>query len=123
VWNACRPDAVAGKDPNAAPSGGRTPDRWFDTTAVAPPSPLTGGNLGLQTNYAPPTRALDFSLFKDFPFSERRRVQFRAESFNISNTPQFGIPVNNRQAANFGQVTSTSSGTERKIQFALRLEF
>ena len=123
VWNLCRPDLVAGKNPNDAPPGGRRPDEWFDITAVAPPAPLSGGNLGLQTNYAPPTRNMDFSLFKDFPITERWKVQFRAESFNIANTPQFDRPNNNRQDANFGKVTSTQPGTERHVQFALRLIF
>jgi hypothetical protein len=123
VWNICRPDAVSGKNPNAQPSGGRNPDHWFDTSAVAAPAALTGGNLGLQTNTAPPTRSLDFSIFKDFPFTERVRMQFRAESFNIANTPQFSTPDNNLQDANFGKVTSTASGSERHIQFSLRLQF
>ncbi len=123
VWNACRPDLVAGKDPQAEPSGGRTPDRWFDITAVAPPGPLSGGNLGLQTNTAPPSRNLDFSLFKDLPFGERLKLQFRAEAFNLANTPQFGTPRNNRQNADFGQVVSTASGSERHYQFTLRLQF
>ena len=123
VWNACRPDAVAGKDPSAAPAGGRSPDLWFDTSAVAPPAPLTGGNLGLQTNTAPPTRNLDFSIFKDFAFTERWKLQFRAESFNIANTPQLSTPDNNRQDANFGKVTGTTAGSERHVQFSLRLQF
>ena len=123
IWGACRPDLVAGKDPQAAPSGGRSPDLWFDITAVAPPAPLTGGNLGLQSNTAPPYRNADVSLFKDFRFTERWRMQFRAEAFNVANTPQFSTPDNNRQNANFGRVTSTRQGTERKMQFALRLQF
>lgn len=123
VWNACRPDLVPGKNPQNEPAGGRNPDHWFDTSAVAPPAALTGGNLGLQTQTAPPARNVDLSLFKDFPITERFRVQFRAESFNLANTPQFGTPDNNRQNANFGKVTSTASGSERHVQFSLRLQF
>jgi hypothetical protein len=123
VWNACQPDRVSGMDPSAAPSGGRRPDIWFDTSAVTRAAPLTGGNNGLQTNNAPPTRMLDFSVFKDFPFTERWRLQFRAEAMNVANTPQFGTPNNNLQDTNFGKVTSTPAGTERHIQFQLRLQF
>lgn len=123
VWNACRPDLIPGKNPANAPAEGRSPDHWFDVTAVAPPAPLSGGNLGLQSNYAPPTKMLDFSLFKDFPITERHRVQFRFESFNLFNTPQFGTPDNNRQNNNFGKVTSTQPGSERHIQFSLRYRF
>lgn len=123
IWNACRPDLVPGQDPQAAPSGGRNPDKWFNTAAVTAPASLTGGNLGLQSNTGPAGRTLDFSLFKDFAFTERIKLQFRAEGTNVANTPQFSIPDNNRQNSTFGRVTSTGSGTERHIQFALRLQF
>lgn len=123
VWNACQPDVVSGKDPNAAPSGGRGPDNWFDTTAVTKAVDFTGGNIGLQTNTSPPTKMLDFSIFKDFAFTERFRLQFRAEGTNIFNTSQFTTPNNNLQDAAFGKVTSTYAGTERHIQLALRFQF
>ncbi len=123
IWGACRPDLVAGANAQAAPSGGRTPSEWFNTANVTAPAPLTGGNLGLQSQTAPPTRTMDFSLFKDFPFTERVRLQFRAESYNLANTPQFGTPDNNLQDANFGRVTSTAPASERHVQFALRLQF
>jgi hypothetical protein len=123
VWNACQPDLVPGMRPGDAPSGGRSPDLWFNTSAVTKATPLTGGNIGLQTNNAPPARMLDFSLFKDFPFTERWRLQFRAEAMNFANTPQFGTPDNNLQNTNFGKVTSTVAGSQRNIQFQLRLQF
>ena len=124
VWNRCQPILVAGKDPNAAPANGRNPGQWFDTSNfLAPNNSYPGGNLGLQSNYGPPTRALDFSLFKSFLFTEQMGLQFRAEALNLGNTPQFGLPNVNRQDAAFGQVTSTAVGSERHIQFALRLFF
>ncbi|QOY91685.1 TonB-dependent receptor [Paludibaculum fermentans] len=123
IWNSCMPDLVAGQDPQAAPTGGRNPDKWFNTAAVTAPASLTGGNLGLQSNTGPAGRTLDFSLFKDFAFTERIKLQFRAEGTNVANTPQFGIPDNNRQNSTFGVINSTNSGTERHMQFALRLQF
>jgi hypothetical protein len=123
VWASCFPDLVQGRDPNAAPSNGRNPGQWFDVTSFLPPASLTQGNLGLQTNYGPSTRNLDFSIAKNFKFTERWKLQFRAESFNLANTPQFSLPNQNRQDPNFGRVTSTQAGSERHMQFALRLEF
>jgi hypothetical protein len=123
VWASCYPELLPGKNANAAPPGGRTPTEWFNTANVTKPAPLTEGNLGLQTNYAPPTKTVDLSLFKDFPFTERWKLQFRAESYNIANTPQFSVPNNNLGNAQFGEVTSTAAGSERHIQFALRLQF
>lgn len=123
-WNLCRPDLVPGMNPNDAPPGGRTPTEWFNTAAVTTAAPGTGGNLGLQSNYGPPVHSLDFSLFKDFAFTERWRLQFRAESFNLTNTPQFSTPDNNMSdGSSFGRVTSTLPGSERHVQFALRLMF
>lgn len=123
IFGGCSPDIVAGANPNAAPPGGRNPGEWFNTANIIAPGPLSEGTLGLQTNYAPPTRNLDFSIFKDFRFTERFIMQFRAESFNIANTPQFSVPDNTLGDANFGKVTSTLAGSERHIQFALRLQF
>ncbi len=130
VWGACRPDLVQGKDPNAEPAGGRTPDQWFDISSVAVPAPLTGGNLGLQSQTGPGTRTLDFSVFKDFVITERFKMQFRAESFNLGNTPVYNTPDNNLQNSRllggngtFGKITSTLSGSERHVQLALRLQF
>src|SRR5690606_3498884 len=59
-----RPDLVSGKNPNDAPSGGRSPDLWFDTSAVTNPTPGTFGNLGNYSNIGPPIFNFDFSLFK-----------------------------------------------------------
>ena len=122
-WNICLPELVPGQNPNSAPAGGRTPSQWFNTAAVTGPAPLTGGNLGLNSNWAPPTRNLDFSVFKDFVVTERWKVQFRAEAFNLLNTPQFNYPGNTYGESNFGVITSTLAGTERHIQFALRVQF
>ena len=66
---------------------------------------------------------LDFSVFKYFPMTERFRAEFRFEATNLFNTPQFSTPDNNVQDTNFGVVTSTQSGTERHIQFSLRMRF
>jgi hypothetical protein len=123
VWNFCQPDVVSTSNPNAAPSGGRTPNEWFNTANVTAPAPLTGGNVGLQTNVYPPIKNIDASIFKMFPVTERFKVEFRAESFNFFNTPHFENPDNNLQDANFGKITSTYPGSERHIQFSLRVQF
>ena len=48
VWAGCFPDLVSGANPNAAPSGGRTPSEWFNTANFTAPASLTQGNLGRQ---------------------------------------------------------------------------
>jgi hypothetical protein len=123
VWAGCFPDLVTGANPNAAPAGGRTPSEWFNTANFTAPASLTEGNLGDNTNYGPPLRNLDFSVFKDFVFTERVRMQFRTEVFNLANTPQFNFPDSGYGDTNFGKITSTLPGTERHIQFGLKLLF
>lgn len=128
IFGTCQPDVLPGKDPKNAPQGGRRPEEWFDISAVVAPKPGTPGNLGTQSNNQPGQRMVDFSLFKDFRFTERYRLQLRAEAFNLANTPQWGgqsnggIDVNQGDPA-FGQILNTQSNTQRHIQFALRLMF
>jgi hypothetical protein len=48
--------------------------------------------------------------------------EFRAESFNLTNTPIFAIPNTTLGNPNFGAVTSTRN-TPRELQFALKFAF
>ena len=122
-FNNCLPDAVAGKAANAAPSSGRTPDQWFDTGNVTRPAIGTPGNLGYQTQRVPGQGYMDFSLFKAINLTERFKVQFRAEAFNLTNSPQFGSPNRIQGDPNFGRIFGTQDGTQRRTQFALRFMF
>ena len=73
----------------------------------------------------PPYKKLDFSLFKSFQVTERTRLEFRAESFNLTNTPAFANPsvTNFTDTRNFGKITATRNNPNdaRQIQFALKL--
>ncbi len=53
---------------------------------------------------------MDLSLFRSFKLTEKFDLQFRAEGFNLSNTPHFGNPSGNANSSRFGQVTSTDTG-------------
>ncbi|MGH9720374.1 MAG: TonB-dependent receptor domain-containing protein, partial [Bryobacteraceae bacterium] len=103
---------------------------WFDTSRFAAPAPLTFGNVGRNILSGPGVANLDLSVFRRFKLTERFNLEFRAESFNFSNTPHFANPGTTFGSATFGQVTATedfiSSATDtdnRKIQFGLRLSF
>jgi len=123
VWAGCFPDIVSGASANAAPAGGRTPSEWFNTANFTAPAPLTEGNVGDNTNYGPPLRNLDASIFKSFAFTERYQLQFQTQFFNIANTPQFNFPDSSFGDSNFGKITSTLPGTERHIEFSLKFLF
>lgn len=103
-------------------SGVRTLQRWFDPSAFGTPPPFTYGSLGRNPLFGPGRVNFDMSLFKDFPLYERMKVQFRAEAFNIFNTPQFAQPnatIGNAQAG----VISSIVGNPRQLQVALRFQF
>ena len=101
---------------------------FFDTSFGAAdstwgtPAQFTYGNAGRNILYGPGRTNWDWSLFKTFAFHERFRLQYRAELFNLFNTPQFGLPnaVIGTPAA--GSITSLS-GNNRQVQMALRFSF
>ena len=59
---------------------------------------------------------------KNLMVREPLKMQFRAEFFNSSNTPQFAAPDTAVGASTFGQVTGLWN-TPRDVQFGLRLDF
>jgi hypothetical protein len=114
---------VAGQDPN---SGDRSLGRWFNTAAYSVPAPFTYGNASrtIPNVMSDGIKNLDFSLFKDFRVTERAKLQFRAESFNLTNTPVFDTPGVDVQSRTFGVVTATAfSPKPRELQMALKLTF
>lgn len=85
------------------------------------------GNLERNSLRSPATYQLNLGLTKNFNFTEDVKIQFRAEGFNIFNTPQYGGPngdFGNTDTLNgFGTIRGTQLFTNRQIQFGLRLEF
>jgi hypothetical protein len=82
------------------------------------------GNLGRNTFHTDRISNVDFSLIKDTNLTERIKLEFRAEMFNLFNLHSFGFPVQVLGGTGFGTSTSTPSGfPERQAQLALRLIF
>jgi hypothetical protein len=101
---------------------------WFDTTAFARVTAVRFGTVGRNTMRGPGVVNTDLSLFRRFKITERIHLEFRAESFNLSNTPHFANPSGNANSSSFGRVTATQSGADaigrsREYRFALRAEF
>jgi hypothetical protein len=90
--------------------------------AFAVPALYTYGNAGRNILRADNLNQFDFTAMKEFPFTEIRRLQFRAEFFNLFNHPVFAIPGTNINSSSGGQVSSTLN-SNRIIEFALRLYF
>jgi len=114
-----RPDRVGN---GALGSNQRTLDRWFDLAAFRTQAQFTFGNAGRNILFGPGRVNFDMSLFKDFPVAEGKMFQFRAEAFNVFNTPQFGQPNASIGSPNAG-VISGIVGNPRQLQLALRFQF
>src|SRR5207253_3804373 len=106
------PRGTGGVGPNAT---------WFNTAAFRQPRAGTFGSEGIGVVRGPGLKNLDLSLQKSFRVTESKRLEFRVEAFNFTNTPIFNAPDVNVNSTTFGQVL-TAQG-ERNIQFALKLYF
>lgn len=127
----CFADLVPGQGLYAGP---HDQTQWLNPAAFAQPPIAT--QIG-ETNYAVlgggPQQArgpnfidLDFSLFKNFTFTEDVHGQLRAEAFNLTNTPQFAQPGSlNFTTSNFSEITKMRNGAEssRRIQLAFKILF
>lgn len=136
--------------------GSPTPARWFNNTpppvdatgkllagscgsggAFGIPLPLTFGNFGRDVLRGDGRANFDASIFRTFKLTESKRLEFRAEAFNLTNSPIWGIPGNgissiavnkdgtlNTAKNTFGVVTGMASGyAPRQLQFALKFYF
>lgn len=96
----------------------------ININAFADPPPGTFGTMGRNSLRADWGRNLDLSLFRTFKVTDTKRFEFRAEAFNVTNTPVFAAPDNFLPDGPgfFGVVTSTAN-TARQLQVALKFYF
>ncbi len=101
----------------------QTIDRWLDINAFQRVPRGTWGNCGIGVARAPGYRNIDLVLAKRFGLGGDRAFEFRAEAFNLTNTPSFGPPARDINATNtFGQITSTVS-TARTVELVVKFFF
>jgi len=100
----------------------RTRTHWFDTTAFIAANCICFGNSGRDVLRGPGFMDVDLAILRDFHFAERFRLQFRAESFNLINHPNFGIPNSSIGNPQVGIITMTIN-PERQNQLALKFFF
>jgi len=103
------------------------PSQYFNPNAFVVPAPGTYGNVGRDVLTGPGLATLDLSAAKITNISEKIKVQFRAEFFNIFNRANFGTPnavvfssASSTPSATAGVITATST-TSRQVQFGLKL--
>jgi hypothetical protein len=114
-----RPNAVLGV--SNTPPGGRSRQEWFNPAAFTNPANGQFGNVGRNTISAPGNISIDLSAFKNFNLTERTRIQFRSEFFNLINHPNFRSPSTTYDGSNPGELTTAA--TSRQIQLALKFLF
>jgi hypothetical protein len=116
-------------DPNSGscPDGSKVGSAscFFNTSAFAVPAKGTFGTSGRDAFRSAPYWDVDLSIFRQFPFGETRRFEFRAEAFNLFNNVVFGQPGNDiSNASTFGRVTSAATGSNaRQLQFGAKIIF
>ena len=109
------------RNPNL-PASERTIDRWFDTGFVMAAASGQIGNAGRNLITGPGRKNFDFMLARNFLMPwEGHQLQFRFESFNFTNTPNFGAPNTAVGTVNAGRIISADE--PRRIQFALKYVF
>jgi len=121
---------VAGGDERALQVGNpndlksRSINGWFDTTAFTHQVFATYVPMRRNSLYGPAYRAFNVSGFKSFQMTERYKLQFRTEVFNLTNTPNFAQPDAGVGDSGIGTISSTRLGSSpRQIQFALKVLF
>ena len=106
---------------------------YFNPAAFAPVTTVSFGNSGRDILRGPGVFNVNASMFRTFRLTEKFQLQFRAEAFNLTNTPQFGQPGATVTSATFnsdgsvkalnGYTQITSASNERQLRFALKLMF
>lgn len=133
-----RPNMVAAHYTSHAPASfaGAPAIQWFDPSNFTLQQPGFIGNEERNQIFGPAERTLSLSFFKDFPVRESAKLEFRAEVFNLTNTPNFAEPTVDISeytggpgspadtSGGFSYVTSSNvNTTPREIQFALKFLF
>jgi hypothetical protein len=119
-----RPNVVPGCTLNTSGSAPSRINNWFNTACFTQPAPFTFGDAAREfaNLRGAGINNFDFALFKDTNLTERMRLQFRAEFFNLWNRVQFGEPGQSFGAPGFG-VVSSQLNQPRLVQLSLRMEF
>ena len=112
-----RPNEIA--NPNNF--AGRTVAKYFDTGAFAAVPQFVIGNSSRNPVRGPGLQNADLMIGKTFRLTERVRLEFRAEAFNVSNTPALSDPNGSFGSTAFG--TITSAGAPRDFEFVAKLHF
>jgi len=97
-----------------------TREQFLNPASFVDPPAFTFGTEGRNNLRSPHVDNFDLSLFREFPFTESKRLEFRVDGFNTFNWHALNVPDSTVGDPYFGAVFSTAQ-TERQVQFALKL--
>jgi Carboxypeptidase regulatory-like domain len=114
--------------------------QWFDPTSFSvsrlagcvSPGPCLVGNTQRNQFRGPGYFSDNLSLFKTFTLFREAALEVRADAFNLTNTPAFGLPGTTFGSGSFGKITSTLGsgvgnvngvGGPRVLQAAAKITF
>jgi hypothetical protein len=123
LWDATqRPNLIG--DPSTSGPAFQRIDGYFNAAAFSQPA---GDALGTAPRMLPHYRRYgirtgDMTLMKNFRIDERKSVQLRLESFNVTNTPNFGAPNTSFGSTSFGLITGVTVGA-RQTQVAVKFYY
>jgi hypothetical protein len=103
------------------PASQRSLARWFNTGVFTQPAQFRFGNQGVNQVRGAGRLGLNASILRDFPITESKRLQFRAESFNLLNRANFNLPGQILGNPDFGLISSAQQ--PRQVQLGLRFIF
>jgi Carboxypeptidase regulatory-like domain len=112
-----RPNIIANPK---LPAEQRTPAHFFNTAAFSTAPQFVIGTASRNPVRGPAYRDWDIALVKHTKLLEKTDLEFRAELFDVTNTPAFAQPNGSFGSAAFGSITNTTTDP-RVAQFALRL--
>lgn len=118
-WYATRADAVSSDLYPAEQSIAR----WFNPSAFSAPAAFTFGNGARNLLTGPGQKMIDVSLAKTTGITDRVQAEFRADFFNLPNTPSFGNPAANVSVPSTVGIITTTTVDARTVQLGMKLRF
>lgn len=101
----------------------KNPNAWLNRAAFAAPAAGQYGNLGRNIARGPAAYQFDVSFLKNTLLWSEHNLQFRAEIFNLPNTPIWDNPVSALNNPNFGRILTGIAASQRQVQLSLRYQF
>jgi len=123
VGNPFQAGNLAGNATCTGPTAVQTLAAWYNPCAFVKEPTGTFGNTGRNTLLGPGHWNFDTAVWRTFDMTERLKMDFRVEGFNVFNHPQFGNPIVSLASSSPLGFISSTSNTMRIMQVALKLTF